>query len=100
MDDVDKLRDRLHDLADKLGAAVTRTEVTAAKLEGVTTQLGRIEDTANRIAKKVDDNTDRITVLETRADEARTAGTKWGAAGGFVGGFIPGVIQRLIGGGQ
>ena len=82
MDEADMLRERLHELADKLSTAVTRTEVTAVKLESVMTQLGPI-------THKVEEYGQRISVLETRAHDAQHAGAKWG---GFVGGLIAAAV--------
>lgn len=100
MDDIDKLRERLHDLADKLGALVTRTEVTATKLDGVNAQLGRIETSAMATADKVEGHAMRLATLETRADEAKHAAAKWGAGLGAMLGAAAAAAWSLLSGGH
>lgn len=103
------LRQRMHDLADKLAAATTRTEVTATKLEGAAAQLDRIEDALKDLVSekraqngRIGKTEDRLTVLETRADDARHSGSKWGAGAGslagFLGGLLGGFVKGAIGG--
>ena len=77
-DEVERLRDRMHDLADKLGAVVTRVEVSATKLEAAGEHLARMDATLTETRAAV-------LVLETRANAAGRAGAKWG---GIIGGAL------------
>ena len=79
-DEVDNLRVRMHDLADKLGAVVTRVEVSASKLEAASTQIVRMDEL-------LDETRAAVLVLQTRANDAARSGAKWG---GVVGGIIGG----------
>lgn len=89
-DEVDSLRARMHDLADKLGAVVTRVEVSASKLEAASAQIERMD-------VALDETRAAVLVLQTRANDASRAGAKWG---GLVGGIIGGAawIYSALGG--
>lgn len=77
-DEIDRIRDRMHDLADTLGAVVTRVEVSATKLEAASSKIDRIEtDLAE--TKSI------VLVMQTRASDASKSGAKWG---GVVGGAL------------
>ena len=81
-DDVDNLRMRMHDLADKLGAVVTRVEVSAVRLEAASTQIARIDSDLR-------ETQGAVIALQTRANEATNQASREGAKwGGVVGGAI------------
>ncbi|HYE87469.1 MAG TPA: hypothetical protein VEA16_14000 [Vicinamibacterales bacterium] len=92
------LRQRTHDLANAVSAAVTRIEVTATKLEYVGPQLDRIEAACTKLADKVDSHTGRLTTLETRADESRISGRNWGLSAGGIGTAIGAALAYFFGG--
>ena len=99
-DDHEITRQRVHDLADTMQAFMVKTAVIEERQVAVASQLDRIESAVTRIADKADGHTDRLTVLETRADENRRAGAKYGAAwGAFVAAVIGG-ISAMFGGGK
>lgn len=89
-DEMDALRQRMTDLADKLGVVVTRVEVSAAKLEAASAQITRMDAT-------LDETRAAVLVLQTRANDASRAGAKWG---GVVGGAIGAAawLYSLLGG--
>ena len=91
-DEVDNLRQRMHDLADKLGAVVTRVEVSATKLEAAGAQIVRMD-------ASLDETRAAVLVLQTRANDASRAGAKWG---GVVGGALTAAAWLLsqLGGGS
>ena len=84
-DEVDRLRERMHDLADTLGAVVTRVEVSATKLEAAGARIERMDAT-------LAETKDAVLVLQTRADDASRSGAKWG---GIVGGALAGATWLL-----
>lgn len=96
-DEIERLRQHWHSLNEVVGA----TSVTVAVMQERQTtqgrQLDRIESAVLKMADKRDDDSGRITVLETRADEARQQGAKYGA---IVGGIIAfaGVAYRFVAG--
>lgn len=98
--DHDLTRQRIHDLADAIAAVVTKVAVIEERQRGVTQQLDRIETGVTKIADKAEDNTDRLTVLETNAAANKNDAAKWGAAlGAFVAALISG-IAAIFGGGK
>lgn len=93
------LRVRMHELADKLNAAVTRTEVVAAKLEAFDDNLARVANAIEALSQrerdrngKIEATIGRVIALETRDSDMRAAGGRWGAVGG---GLIAGLIYVL-----
>ena len=94
MDDAEErqLRDRMHELADKLNTLVTRAEVVSVRLDNATMELGRINQSVIQVITKSDDHANRLAVLETRDADARAVGGRWGAVGG---GLIAGLLYAL-----
>ena len=91
------LRQRTHDLANAVSAAVTRIEVTATKLEYVGPQLDRIEAVCTKLVDKSEGHEGRLMKLETLGDEARTSGRNWGLSAGGIGTAIGAALAYFFG---
>jgi hypothetical protein len=103
VDEVEIMRGRLHDMADKLAAVVTRIEVTAVRVEGFSDQLGRIEHICNatsghlkELNGRTSGNTQDIAILKDRADQARNAGRTWGLTAGGIGTAIAAALAYFL----
>ena len=102
-DEIDRLRDRMHMLVNSVHETMVRVEVTATRQEGTVGQLDRIEASLRDLATekrtqngRIDLSENRLTVLETRADEARNTGSRWGAGAGSLAGFLGGLLGGLV----
>lgn len=85
-------RQRIHDLADSIGAVVTKVAVIEERQKGVTQQLDRIETAVTALPAKV-------AVLESQAANAANSGAKWGAGvGAAVSGLVSGLAAIFRGG--
>ena len=87
--EIDRLRDHSHELRETVGFAVTAIAVVQKEQEFRGKQLDRIEAAITPLAFDV-------TTLKTRADDARSAGGKWGSLTGSIGGLIGGFVAGLF----
>ncbi len=98
-------REDWHDLRNHVGlivaanANVARDVAVMQKEQQIQSkQLDRIEATIERVAEKRDDDSDRLLVLQTKADMAASSGAKWGAGvGAMVAAVIAGLWQAFGG---
>lgn len=97
-DEIERLRQHWHDLNEAVGATGVTVAVMQERQATQGKQLDRIEAAVTKMAEKRDEDSGRLTVLETRADEAKQQGAKYGA---IVGGIIAfaGVAYRFVVGG-
>jgi len=80
----------------------TTTEVVLVHLEYIRGKQDEIVSHLRTLNGRMASVETRATVLETRAETAKTEGRNWGAgagaAGGLLGGFFAGFLQKWMGG--